>query len=252
MSCEWHPFFSGRSRRRGIVVVGALAILAVLGMALWPEPTRGDSTCYGSTAEGALRNGCRLPSSGENFKAYSRLGSLLGRTWVHCSVRDVVLAAYAALAEASPDAVFVYGETGLAGGGPFAPHKTHQNGLSVDFMVPVRNRAGDPVRLPTSPMKKFGYGIEFDASGKYGNLDIDFDAMALHVEALSRAAREAGFGIWRVIFDPKLQPLLRETEAWPRIAHLRFSKKRSWVRHDEHYHVDFEVPCDALGELPEE
>ncbi|MDH5765520.1 MAG: replication initiation protein, partial [Gammaproteobacteria bacterium] len=24
---------------------------------------------------------------------------------------------------------------------------------------------------------------------------------------------------------------------------IQFSTKRSWVRHDEHYHVDFSIPC---------
>ena len=27
------------------------------------------------------------------------------------------------------------------------------------------------------------------------------------------------------------------------IEHVQFSKQRSWVRHDEHYHVDFSIPC---------
>ncbi|OOF30883.1 hypothetical protein BZJ20_08950 [Salinivibrio proteolyticus] len=25
--------------------------------------------------------------------------------------------------------------------------------------------------------------------------------------------------------------------------HIQLSTRRSWVRHDEHYHVDFAVPC---------
>jgi penicillin-insensitive murein endopeptidase len=27
---------------------------------------------------------------------------------------------------------------------------------------------------------------------------------------------------------------------------LRFMKNKPWVRHDEHYHVDFAVPCKPL------
>jgi len=231
------------------VVIGSVAALLVLGITLWPERTRDESTCYGSTSAGALQNGCRLPRSGGNFSAYSRLGVALGRTWVHCAVQDVVLAAYASLKEKRPGAVYVYGETGLRSGGSFTPHKTHQNGLSVDFMVPVKNRAGESVPLPTWPTNKFGYGVEFDANGEYGDPAIDLEVMALHIEAVSQAAEAAGVGIWRVIFDPQLQTRLREAEAWPRIAHLQFSKKRSWVRHDEHYHIDFEMPCRPLAEL---
>lgn len=233
---------------RALAVAVAVAGVGALGVALWPQPPRRDSTCYGSTSAGALRGGCKLPASGENFSAYSRLGPLLGRTWVHCSVRDVVLASYGLLEKERPASVFVYGETGLSGGGRFAPHKTHQNGLSVDFMVPVRNRAGESVPLPTWPTDRFGYGLEFDSDGRYADLTIDFEAMAWHIDAVSRAAVQAGVGIWRIIFDPDLQPLLRRTEAWPRIRDLQFSDRRAWVRHDEHYHVDFQVPCEALAE----
>jgi len=223
--------------------------LAVLVVALGPGTAGGESRCFGSTSAGALRDGCKLPSSGDGFSAYSRLGPLLGRTWVHCSVRDVMLASYASLHEERPDSIFLYGETGLSNGGRFAPHKTHQNGLSVDFMVPVKDPSGQSVPLPTWPTNKFGYGIDFDSDGRYGNLTIDFEAMASHIHSVSDAAAAAGVGIWRVIFDPRLQPLLRQTQAWPRIKHLQFSKRESWVRHDEHYHIDFELPCDSLAEL---
>ena len=55
-----------------------------------------------------------------------------------------------------------------------------------------------------------------------------------------------GHGLWRVIFDPQLQPLLFDTEIGRLLKknNITFSKKRSWVRHDDHYHVDFIVPCE--------
>jgi len=27
---------------------------------------------------------------------------------------------------------------------------------------------------------------------------------------------------------------------------MKFSTKQAWVKHDEHYHVDFELPCEPL------
>ncbi|MYN39650.1 hypothetical protein GTP55_09720 [Duganella sp. FT109W] len=69
---------------------------------------------------------------------------------------------------------FVYGETGLAQGGPIRPHKTHQAGLSVDFMVPVLNAAGESVPLPGNVSNQFGYGIEFDQAGRFEDLRIDY------------------------------------------------------------------------------
>lgn len=97
------------------------------------------STCFGTTSAGRLENGCKLPLSGSNFQSYSSVLSLAGRTYVHCDVKNVLLEAYDALHSDGADWLDVYGETGKKNGGKFKPHKTHQNGLSVDFMVPVLN-----------------------------------------------------------------------------------------------------------------
>jgi len=222
-----------------------IATLTCLLPVAIPALAAGPSVCHGTTAHGSLENGCKLPADGPNFTAYSILGRALGRTYVHCTVEEIVVAAYAEMAERLPDVRFVYGETGLAEGGPFKPHKTHQNGLSVDFFVPVRNEKGESVPLSTNLFNTWGYDLEFDQQGRLDDLRIDFEAMAAHIAALLHAARARGVGIWRVIFDPKLQPFLRQTPAWPELdGTVRFSTRRAWVRHDEHYHVDFDVPCE--------
>ena len=94
-----------------------------------------ESACYGTTSNGKLENGVKLPSNGDNFKAYSTVGVISGRTYVHSKVYEAITNSYNRLAETHPDRVFMYGETGFKNGGKFKPHKTHQNGLSVDFMV---------------------------------------------------------------------------------------------------------------------
>jgi penicillin-insensitive murein endopeptidase len=145
------------------------------------------STCYGTVAHGRLEEGMQLPKDGANFVAYSSLGVQLGRTYVHSAVREIVVDAYRALELSMPKTTFVYGETGFAKGGQIRPHKTHQAGLSVDFMVPVLNAAGASVPLPGNAANKFGYGIEFDNAGKFKDLRIDYEAMAEHLYQLSRA-----------------------------------------------------------------
>ena len=203
-----------------------------------------DSICYGTAADGRLEHGVALPGSGANFVAYSEIAMLAGRTYVHSEVKEIVTAAYHSLAQERPDTVYKYAETGFKDGGQFKPHKTHRNGLSVDFMTPVKNKQGESVHLPTYPWNRFGYDIEFDNNGRYGDFSIDYDALAAHIVALDKAAKARGHTIWRVIFDPQLQPGLFETQYGAYIkANLELSKKRSWVRHDEHYHVDFIVPC---------
>lgn len=204
-----------------------------------------ESVCYGTTSEGRLESGVELPRSGPNFVTYSNVARLAGRTYVHSEVHEILIAAYAALEKELPNKIYKYAETGFKDGGKFRPHKTHRNGLSVDFMTPMMNKNGDSVHLPTYPWNKFGYNIELDAQGNYEDLSIDYDALAVHLVALHRAAKSRGHNIWRVIFDPKLQPGLFDTEYGDYIkSNIQLSKQRSWVRHDEHYHVDFDIPCN--------
>ncbi len=155
-----------------------------------------------------------------------------------------MLDAYAALATAAPGKLFVYGETGLLNGGPMPPHRTHQNGLSVDFMVPVVDNSGTSIALPSSPANQFYFGWEFGPDGRAGDLTIDFDAMAKHLHHLSIAAKSRRVGIQKVILDPALIPALLRTKHGPDLRRsLPFMKTRPWIRHDEHYHVDFALPC---------
>lgn len=123
---------------------------------------RAPSICHGETSKGFLENGWKLPSEVPNFEAYSAIGIIAGRTYVHSKVYEVVVGAYKALQKDAPGKRFVYGETGFEEGGTFRPHKTHQNGLSVDFFVPVVNEAGKSVTLPINAFNKLGYNIEFD------------------------------------------------------------------------------------------
>ena len=205
------------------------------------------STCYGTSSKGRIENAVQLPENGKNYIGYSSVARLAGRTYVHSEVKNIILDAYKKLQKESPDKVYKYAETGFKEGGQFKPHKTHRNGLSVDFMTPVTDEKGKSVHLPTHPLNKFGYNIEFNKNDQYETFSIDYEAMAAHIVMLHKSAKESGFNLWRVIFDPKLQPKLFNTRYGGYLKNnIQFSKKRSWVRHDEHYHVDFEIPCKKL------
>ena len=221
---------------------GHRSLLIVLLPFLLAAPAQA-STCYGRPGAGSIAGAVALPASGANFEAYSRLGVQMGRTHVHARVREVLLDAYAALARSAPGKHYVYGETGLQEGGRMRPHRTHQNGLSVDFMVPVLDAKGHSVPLPSSPLNKFGYGLEFDGEGRAGGLRIDYAALAEHLYQLKEAAHKRKVGIALVIFDPGLMPALMKTARGKDLRGLPFMKGKPWIRHDEHYHVDFAVPC---------
>lgn len=202
------------------------------------------SICHGSPVQGSLEYGWQLPSSGANYEAYSSIGVVAGRNYVHSKVYAVVVKAYNDMEKQVPERRFVYGETGNQKGGKFQPHKSHQNGLSVDFFVPVINSKGQPASLPINIFNKFGYGIEFSEQGKFEDLEIDFEMMARHIRAIKKAADELGVGIRVVIFDNALQKKLMAAPSGQTLNTLvNFSTKKPWVRHDEHYHIDFEVPC---------
>ena len=220
-----------------------MILLALLPLTVVAEP---ESKCFGTTANGRLEQGVQLPGDGPNFTSYSTLAGVLGRTYVHSKVKTILLDAYKQLESEAPDKVFKYGETGFENGGRFKPHKTHRNGLSVDFFVPVTNPKGQSAHLPTHPLNRWGYDLEMDNRHRFDDLTLDYPAMAAHLVALHKAAKKQGVDIWRVIFDPQLQPELFKTPHGPYLQkHLQFSTRRAWVRHDEHYHVDFSVPCQS-------
>ncbi len=212
----------------------AMALLAFPSLA---------STCTGTPGNGSIKGALSLPSQGKNFAPYTKLGVQLGRSFVHATVHDIVTAAYRDLELQYPGVEFIYGQTGLHSGGPMPPHRTHENGTSVDFMVPVRLADGRPAALPRSAANRYGYDAEFDNAGRMDRLQIDFEAIAVHLYQLDRQARKRGAGIARVILDPELTRRVFDTRDGPRIKGLAFMKAKPWVRHDGHYHVDFAIRC---------
>lgn len=205
----------------------------------------GDALSYGKGGCGKLEGGVQLPCAGENFEAFSRLACGLGRNHLHPDVAATLIDAFAILSDELPGRRWQYAELGLKDGGPLRPHKTHQSGVAADFFVPVVDEAGKPAEVPIRMRQKYGYSLEFDRRGRLpgASLTIDFKALARHLLALERAGAAHGVRIERVILTPDFHRAL--FAAAPELAPMRarFMKKEAWVRHDEHYHVDFELPA---------
>ena len=72
-----------------------------------------ESTCYGSSANGRLERGVKLPSEGVNFISYSKTAEIFGRTYVHSKVKSIILASYRWLEHEMPGKVYQYAETGF-------------------------------------------------------------------------------------------------------------------------------------------
>ncbi|WP_437996935.1 penicillin-insensitive murein endopeptidase [Sorangium sp. So ce185] len=205
------------------------------------------SESAGSPAQGRLRHGHPLPPSGPGHVTYSYLGASLGRQYVHGAVRDALLEAFAAVSAARPGRRFVVGETGHRQGGAFWPHRTHQNGLSVDIFVPLRDAAGRPADVATYPWNQLGYGLEFDAQGRRGDLAIDFDDLARLLSALDEEARPRKLRIERIILAPEYVPLLLASPAGRALGPLSGAilRRQVWWRHDEHAHIEFALEAGA-------
>ncbi|WP_437687078.1 penicillin-insensitive murein endopeptidase [Sorangium sp. So ce176] len=125
------------------------------------------SESAGSPAQGRLVHGHPLPPTGPGHVTYSYLGASLGRQYVHGAVRDALLDAFAAVAAARLGRRFVVGETGHRRGGPFWPHRTHQNGLSVDIFVPLRDGAGRPEDVfSLVALRSLGHRARLDGQGR--------------------------------------------------------------------------------------
>ena len=237
------PAPSTRRRLALVAILVAAGWLAAVGGAharvTLDTPTVSRST--GSPAAGHLENGHPLPPSGYGFVTYSYLGSALGRQYVHGAVRDLLVEAFGACAKARPDRRFVTGETGWPRGGSFWPHHGHENGLSVDVFMPVRDEAGQARALGTWPWNRFGYGLELDAAGKIGDLHVDFDDLGMLLVELGARAPAFGLRVQQIIVAPEYVPLLLASQTGRTMGTLASTLQRKpvWWRHDEHVHVDF-------------
>lgn len=209
-----------------------------------PAAATARSTCFGTVSNGRVEDAVSLPREGPNFVRMAQGPVSAGRVYVHTLVHDILLDAYRALAPERPRIRWVYGETGLPHGGPIPPHKTHQNGLSVDLFVPVVDRAGNSVQFPNRADNSWGYQVDFDASGQNATHAIDFAALGDLLHELHVAAKKRGSGLALVVFQKELRPRLFQTArgAWLK-ENIPFPHWDDAVRHDDHIHVDFVATC---------
>ena len=220
-----------------IFLIGLLIFLYIFPNSLLILDNNKESISYGTVSNGRIENSKRVAFRGPNHSTYSYLGYLLGRTFVHNKVKQTIMDAYKICETTCPNVCFVLGETGKRKGGRFLPHRTHRNGLSVDFMSPMIQQA-KPYRSHHL-FNRWGYGLEFDQQGKTKDYQIDYETMAQHILAVKKAAAANGLRIQKIIFDPALQLQLKKTTVASEIKNLPYTKNRVTVRHDDHYHIDF-------------
>lgn len=205
----------------------------------------GNSISIGTVSNGSLENGYILPFSGKNFHYFDTSSYLHNRCFVNLKVKETLLAALAQLETITPGRSYGLMECSNEHGGKIHPHRTHQNGLSVDCMTPLVKDGN-----PYTDLDFIGaphYLMDFDATGhstEDPSVSIDFETMAKHLLAVIAAAKQHGLKVEKIIWKTELRDELFATESGKRLkatgvyVTTRLSPLINAL-HDDHYHIDF-------------
>ncbi len=223
----------------------------LVGIALFAAPkffykNDGKSISNGKPENGSLQNAYLLPRKGPNF-AYGSWFSyyILGHGYVNSKVYQTISDTYSELQTIYPNKKFFILECSRKNGGKMFPHRTHQNGLSVDFFTPLIKNGNSKY------YRSFGifrYALNFISNGTSrlnSKVKIDFNTMTRHILVLEKNARKNGLRIKKVIFNTALRDSLFSTENGKILKkkNIYFARNLSPQLnrlHDDHYHIDFE------------
>jgi penicillin-insensitive murein DD-endopeptidase len=205
------------------------------------------SQSIGSVSNGALKQGHLLPYAGANFYYFDSLSYVSGRAFAHDKVKKTILETYAIMETERPGRWFGLMECFNQHGGELYPHRTHQNGLSVDFMMPLLKN-GEPY-YELDRLGADHYWMEFNDKGQY-QVDtavcVDFDLVAQHILLLNEKAAIHGLRVAKVIIKIEFKDELFQSGHGQQLANsgIYVVKKLDPLvnsLHDDHYHIDFEL-----------
>ena len=206
----------------------------------------GKSKAKGSVRDGQLENAYLIPYSGKNFRYFSPLSYyLLNNGYTHSSTCQTVLDAYKICETTCPGIQFRIMECSDKKGGKLLIHRTHQNGTSVDFMVPKKKKSKQSTFWDHLGM--WHYLLEFNNQGQLNvnkNVAIDFETIGKHILALDDSARKNGMRIKKIILKIELKDDLYKTPSGKKVKARGIYVVQGLTPivnkvHDDHYHVDF-------------
>jgi len=207
---------------------------------------KGESESIGKVSNGKIINAYKLPRKGNNFKYYSFFSYyVIGRCYIHSGIHKTILDSYSILEKENPNYSYRIMDCSKRKGGRPFPHRTHQNGTSVDFMTPLVKNGKQTTFF--DKISVFRYLMKFDSKGKSRinkKVEIDFESVAQHILILDKAARNHGFKIRKVILETNLKDELFATKYGAKLknSNIYFVKSLPKVideLHDDHYHIDF-------------
>lgn len=203
------------------------------------------SESIGTVSNGQLKNATLIPFKGSNYEYFDRTSYLGGRAFTHSTVASITLDAYQSLEKQGVTRQFKVMEFSRKEGGKIFPHRTHQNGVSVDFMMPLQKDGKPYYELDQKGASH--YLMEFDENGRYSedqSISIDFEMAAQHILELDKQARKQGMKIHKVIFNTHLKDELFAGKYGRKLKSSGIYVTRNLSKlindlHDDHYHVDF-------------
>ncbi len=229
-----------------LLIVGI--VIVILAIPEISYKNTGKSRSIGSVGKGGIENPYLMPYSGNNFRYFSQISYyLLDNGYVNSKVHATTLDAYTLCESTCKGVEFRIMECSNRTGGKMLIHRTHQNGLSIDFMVPKKK--GDSQSKLFDRLGIFHYLLEFTNSGQLKldkKVEIDFEAMGRHLLALDDASRKNELRIKKVILKIELKDDFYKTKSGRKVKQrgIYFAKALSNIVndvHDDHYHVDFEI-----------
>jgi len=131
-------------------------------------------------------------------------------------------------------------------GGKLAPHRTHQNGTSVDLMMPkVKNTK------PYTDLDDLGsrhYFLNFTNQGRLdtdSSVHINFEAVASMIMCMNKGAKLYGYKVSKVIIKIEYKELLFSGPIGQKLKSsgiyiVKNLGSQVNAFHDEHIHLDFE------------
>ncbi len=235
-------------KKRWIFLIGTVILFSLLSIPEITHTNSGQSESLGSVRDGQLKNAWLMPYKGNNFRYFSRFSYyILNNAYVNSKVYATLTEAYQACETTCPGREFILMECTRKHGGQMLIHWTHQNGTSVDFMVPKISRDGKT--MISNHAGLFHYLLQFNKDGQLSlnhQTVIDFESIAKHILALDDAAKRHGIRIHKILFNTNMHDELFSTPSGKKLQE-RNIPIRSHLNdlinsyHDDHYHVDFDL-----------
>ena len=235
-------------KKRWIFLVGIIILFGLLSIPELTHTNAGKSESVGSVRKGKLKNGWLMPFQGNNFRYFSRFSYyILNNAYVNSRVYATLTEAYKECESTCPDREFILMECTRKHGGRMLIHWTHQNGTSVDFMVPKKRNDDNAIMSNHAGMAH--YLLQFNKDGQLAlnhKTVIDFESMAKHILALDDAAKRNGLRIHKILFNTHMHDELFSTPSGKKLKERNIPIRPNLTDlinryHDDHYHVDFDL-----------